>query len=157
NDTLYGGDGADALNGGDGNDTLNGQDGSDALNGGAGADTLTSSTSYGAPRGTYTDTLVGGDGNDTLDLFSGANSASYADRNVATGGAGADSFKIGYSSYNASNFTTTSYSPVSATDRITDFNAAEGDVLVTGITNGLGGASGNVPVVWRGAAAPGFT
>jgi Ca2+-binding RTX toxin-like protein len=160
NDNLYGYAGNDTLSGGDGNDTLDGGAGSDSLDGGAGADTLRSSASSGVPRGTHTDTLSGGEGNDVLELYYGSSNggSSSADRNVATGGAGADQFALEYGSRD---FTWSSsgylYSPVSSPDRLTDFNGAEGDVLVSGIGNGLGGNFGNIPLVWRGAAAPGFT
>src|SRR6185369_12306467 len=52
------------------------------------------------------------------------------------------------------NFAQNNFSPVSAPDRITDFNAAEGDLIVTGITTGL---AGSTPIVWKGTANAGFT
>ena len=60
NDTLHGGEGADALGGDGENDTLYGGAGSDLLAGGAGNDTL-----YGNPGA---DILVGGFGDDRLQL-----------------------------------------------------------------------------------------
>jgi Ca2+-binding RTX toxin-like protein len=159
NDYLNGGGGNDTLSGGDGNDDLRGDAGSDSLDGGAGADRLYAGSSSGG-RGSQTDTLLGGEGNDEF-YFSNGQSGG-GDRAVATGGAGADVFRLGSGNWGdyTNNFTTSGYgyqySPVSAPDRITDFNAAEGDVLFSGITNGLGG-SGSIPLVWRGEAAAGFT
>ncbi len=107
-----------------------------------------------------TDTLNGEDGNDQLYLSSGG---SWGDKAVLTGGPGADRFVLSRAAAdNASdsNFSINYYdrfSPVFAPDRITDFNSAEGDLLRSGITNGLGGYGGNIPLVWRGAAAAGFT
>ncbi|MFN3936250.1 MAG: Calx-beta domain-containing protein [Gemmobacter sp.] len=144
NDTLFGGDGSDTLNGGigddviyggttsadlrdvifggDGNDFIDGGWGNDELNGDAGNDTLIGG--FGA------DTLYGGAGNDRLDggplgdlLFGGTgrdflNGGFGFDR--LNGGAGADTFyHLGIASHGS--------------DWIQDYNAAEGDVLQTGI------------------------
>jgi Ca2+-binding RTX toxin-like protein len=69
-------------------------------------------------RGTYTDTLDGGDGDDVLNPIGDYwNYSSYGDRAVLTGGLGADRFDFDYLVYGSN-------SPVSAPDRITDFNAA---------------------------------
>ena len=78
NDSLNGEDGDDVLQGGTGNDTLRGGDGNDQLMGGSGQDYL-----FG---GNGSDTLDGGADNDTLLLQSG---------NIATGGAGDDTFILG--------------------------------------------------------------
>ena len=159
-DTLNGGDGDDTLNGGIGTDTLDGGAGSDTLLGGAGDDILRTGGSYPLAQGSMTDTLSGGDGNDQLFLSDG--SYSSGDKAVLTGGLGADRFVLsGANADNiaagSNNFSYYRYSPVSAPDRIVDFNSAEGDLLRSGITNGLGDYSGNIPLVWRGAAAVGFT
>ncbi|WP_256358687.1 calcium-binding protein [Pseudomonas sp. PDM27] len=143
NDQLYGNDGSDTLDGGEGADRLDGGAGSDSLSGGAGNDILFAGFSGGVV-GAFTDTLLGGEGDDFL-------VASYGSRDKAimTGGLGADHFM-----FNDGGLVYRPYSPAATPDLITDFNAAQGDVIDTGITNGL---SGNVPVVWRGAAAAGFT
>jgi Ca2+-binding RTX toxin-like protein len=145
-DDLHGGNGNDTLNGGDGIDVLHGEAHADSLNGGAGNDTL-----YGGEsdtRGAYTDTLDGGEGDDVLNP-SGYNSnyGSYSDRAVLTGGLGADRFDFDYLVYGSN-------SPVSAPDRITDFNAAEGDLIGSGVNTGT---VYGTPVVWRGTATAGFT
>jgi Ca2+-binding RTX toxin-like protein len=129
-DDLHGGNGNDTLNGGDGIDVLHGDAHADSLNGGAGNDTL-----YGGEsdtRGAYTDTLDGGEGDDVLNP-SGYNSnyGSYGDRAVLTGGLGADRFDFDYLVYGSN-------SPVSAPDRITDFNAAQGDLIGSGVNTGTG-------------------
>ena len=77
-DTLIGGDGDDLLNGQTGNDTLHGGNDNDSLNGEDGQDYL-----FG---GNGSDTLDGGADNDTLLLQSG---------DIATGGAGDDTFILG--------------------------------------------------------------
>ncbi len=153
-DQLYGDAGSDTLNGGDGADTLDGGDGTDGLSGGAGNDTLY--VGYSSAQGTFTDTLNGGDGEDVL--YAGDNSSS--DRGVLTGGLGADRFAFtdnGSDISNGSyykNIVNGQYSTVAAPDRITDFNAAQSDLIRTNIGNGQ---VGSVPVVWRGAANAGFT
>jgi Ca2+-binding RTX toxin-like protein len=156
NDNLRGGDGADTLLGGDGNDALYGDVGSDSLEGGSGNDTLWAGSVGSLERGAATDTLSGGTGDDQLYL----GWSSSSDAAAATGGAGADRFVLALyagtdeTSDGVYNFSLHSMSPVSSPDRITDFNAGEGDLLRSGITNGLGG---NIPLVWRGTAAAGFT
>ncbi|MFN3936249.1 MAG: hypothetical protein ACK4KW_01615 [Gemmobacter sp.] len=135
NDTLYVGDGADlifggetaadvrdVIYGGNGNDTIDGGHGNDELRGDAGDDVLIGG--FGA------DTLIGGEGNDRLDggalgdvLFGGPgndyfNGGFGFDR--LNGGAGADTFfHLGVAGHGS--------------DWIQDYNAAEGDVLQTGI------------------------
>ena len=104
-DTVIGGGDSDALSGGAGNDLLFGNAGQDLLFGNAGTDTL-----FG---GGGNDTLFGGDGDDALfgdlgnDLL-----VSGAGNDTLTGGAGADVFI---------------FSTGDGADRITDFNAADGD------------------------------
>jgi Ca2+-binding RTX toxin-like protein len=130
NDTIDGLEGNDALIGGQGDDVLRGGAGFDGLNGGFGADKL-----YGGDGG---DTLDGGDGNDLLsgdagddwlwgrdgadnmkggdghDILIGAEGA-----DVLSGGSGNDVFFYSFS-YESTAFNR---------DRITDFNAAEGDQI----------------------------
>jgi Ca2+-binding RTX toxin-like protein len=160
NDDLSGGDGTDTLSGGDGLDTLNGGAGADSLDGGAGNDLLRAGNSSGT-RGLYTDTLIGGASDDVL-------YAGESDAAVMTGGLGADRFVLtnaaSDTSVSSSNFAVPSnaypypnFSPVSAPDRITDFNASEGDLIRSGITTGIASDYYSYPLVWRGAAAAGFT
>ncbi|MFG1395266.1 calcium-binding protein [Xanthobacter agilis] len=98
-DVLNGGAGADTLTAGTGNDRLNGGAGDDTLVGEAGNDTLTA--------GAGNDRLNGGSGDDTL--------VGGAGTDILTGGAGADTFI--YTSVG------------SAVDTITDFSAAQGDLV----------------------------
>jgi len=110
NDILYGDAGKDTLDGGAGDDTLYGSTG-DTLLGGDGADKL-------VPLGYGTQMILdGGAGDDVIGAFVG-----IGDGNRATGGAGADSFQITFST----NWSTLGYTV------ITDFNAAEGDRLAVG-------------------------
>ncbi|WP_442778550.1 VCBS domain-containing protein [Cobetia sp. L2A1] len=110
NDTLTGdGDGpfyADYLIGEGGSDTLSGGIGSDRLEGGSGNDTLRG--------GSGNDTLAGGSGNDLL--------VGGAGNDILTGGDGADTFAwLSGDDVNSEGGM--------ATDTITDFSAAGGDVL----------------------------
>lgn len=105
NDTIHGGGGADWVVGGQGHDLLYGDDGNDLVYGNLGNDTLDS--------GAGDDTLRGGQGDDVLNGGAG-NDWLAGDRgnNTLTGGAGADTFHL---------------ATEGGTDRVTDFNAAEGD------------------------------
>lgn len=99
NDGISGGDGADALSGDQGNDILYGDAGQDSITGGAGADqiyggagddTLSSFGPHSSAQADMTaidgaDQLFGGAGNDTLILGHG---------DLATGGAGRDTFDL---------------------------------------------------------------
>lgn len=90
-DLLDGDEGKDLVQGGQGNDTLFGRDGEDTLLGGGGADNLNAGAGADILRDAdaatsfevSADTLTGGDGDDVL---------YFAPPDVATGGAGADSF-----------------------------------------------------------------
>ncbi|KPM81143.1 hypothetical protein AOG28_06570 [Cobetia sp. UCD-24C] len=110
NDTLTGdGDGpfyADYLIGQGGNDTLSGGEGSDRLEGGSGNDTLRG--------GTGNDILSGGEGDDLL--------VGGAGNDILTGGDGADTFQwlSGHDINSEGGM---------ATDTITDFSVADGDVI----------------------------
>ncbi|WP_268877121.1 calcium-binding protein [Derxia lacustris] len=154
NDYLSGGDGRDTLSGGTGDDRLYGAGGIDLLDGGAGNDSL--DAGYGTPGSGVIDTLTGGDGDDVLNAVRRNYGGEQA---LMTGGAGADRFVFASTTYDGgdapSGDITSGFSTVAAPDRIVDFNAAEGDLIRTGIGDGLGGY--NLPVVWRGAAASGFT
>ncbi|QFI69846.1 type I secretion C-terminal target domain-containing protein [Sinorhizobium alkalisoli] len=92
----------DAIAGTSGNDVIHGGDGNDILYGGAGHDIL-----YG---GAGDDTLYGGLGDDTI--YGGAGS------DTLSGGAGADTFVIADDELQ-----------LGIDDVITDYNAAEGDVV----------------------------
>jgi Ca2+-binding RTX toxin-like protein len=143
NDTLKGGDDADVLWGEDGNDQLDGGAGDDTLEGGIGNDSLTG--------GAGADTLRGGSGNDVLkgddngadaakdhlhgeegdDILHGGTGA-----DVLSGGTGADRFVV-----------TNAQSPTVNPNRITDFNAAEGDRLQLALANST------KPLAWYGFKA----
>jgi len=90
------------IGGTDGADTLYGKGGNDVIYGGAGNDTLYA--------GTGNDRLVGGAGDDTLVGGPG--------NDILTGGTGADTFKWVLNDASGG-----------ATDVITDFSKAQGDVL----------------------------
>jgi Ca2+-binding RTX toxin-like protein len=142
-DRLTGGDGDDSLMGGAGDDTLSGSPGRDTLWGGAG-----------------NDSLRGGADDDTLHLrhVQDASTGAYGMATV-TGGTGADLFIYGTAAgFFRENLTAagSGFSSVTAPDRVTDFNTALGDRIVTGITDGRGGSLGAKWLVWYGAAATGF-
>lgn len=99
------------LKGKGGDDTLTGGSGEDTLTGGSGNDNLTGSSGN--------DNLTGGSGNDTLKGGSGNDNL--------TGGSGADTFVFTFSYY------------VPSIDKITDFDADEGDKIQ--ISKGGFGAS----------------
>ncbi|MDY7022180.1 MAG: peptidylprolyl isomerase [Cyanobacteriota bacterium] len=103
-DYLFGGQNEDSLTGDDGNDIINGNRGLDNISGGAGDDFLRG--------GEDNDIINGDDGNDYLigDLGS----------DILTGGVGADTFMLRIDE-------SVGVSDINAVDRITDFNAGEGD------------------------------
>ena len=128
-DYLVGGEGNDILNGGDGSDVLEGDvddndlldnpvdNDNDILNGGNGNDDLLG--------GRGNDTLIGGNGDDGLTGHSMNFSSTTSDRDVLTGGSGADIFflgaidsssQLGDIFYQGDGFAT-----------ITDFSREEGD------------------------------
>lgn len=105
--TLTGNKGINTLNGAGGTDTLAGGLGNDKLNGAGGNDLAKGEDGNDQLTGAAgADTLQGGNGNDTLTGGTGA------DRE--TGGAGADTFV---------------FHAAEGADVITDFSAAQGDVL----------------------------
>ena len=113
-DLIYGGSGNDSASGGAGTDTIFGQDGDDVLSGGQGADFLVGQLGNDTlSGGAQQDSLFGGDGNDFLN-------GGFA-FDVLNGGAGADRFYhagvVGH-----------------GTDWVQDYNAADGDVLIFGLT-----------------------
>jgi Ca2+-binding RTX toxin-like protein len=149
NDMMQGGRGNDYLNGGTGNDELYGMSDNDTLDGGAGMDTLDGGSGddflYGDADN---DTLIGQLGNDRLDggdgidvlnggdgvdvLLGGAGHdflAGGLGADTHTGGTGADTFQFLASdlvTYSHPYLYGRTYQSVE-TDRVTDFNAAEGD------------------------------
>ncbi|MBS0124866.1 calcium-binding protein [Thetidibacter halocola] len=121
NDVLTGTAGGDRMNGGDGNDFISARGGSDNVRGdrgndvisaGAGNDTVAGGAGNDRLLGeTGRDKLLGGAGNDLLDGGAG--------RDVLTGGAGGDAFVFG------------------GGDRVTDFDALEGDQILFDAALGL--------------------
>jgi Ca2+-binding RTX toxin-like protein len=136
-DTLSGDDVANQIDGAAGNDSLLGRGGADTLLGGAGADVLDGGADddrlYG---GTEADRLSGGDGNDLLDAGAGNDTllgGAGVDRLI--GGAGNDSLTGGLEAdfltggLGTDQFIHSGFA-VDGTDWITDYTAAEKDVLV---------------------------
>lgn len=118
NDILYGYDGNDLMFGGDANDSLSAGNGNDILIGGHGIDLLNGDNGD--------DILYGGAGNDILNGAAGNDYFnSGLGRDTLTGGAGIDTYD--YRDYQNSFFGTTT-APMY--DRITDFNASEGDRII---------------------------
>jgi Ca2+-binding RTX toxin-like protein len=142
-DTLSGGDGADTLNGGTGDDfiyggasstdlrdVIYGGDGNDSLDGGYGNDEAYGGNGHDMMSGDFgADTLIGNDGDDNLlggalsDVLFGNAGADTLNGGFGhdrlNGGAGADRFfHVGVAGHGS--------------DWIQDYNAAEGDVLVSG-------------------------
>ena len=133
-DTLAGGAGADVIVGGLGNDTYTVNDSGDVVTEllGEGTDTVNASVGYVLPNASeieflystatggiglaltgndFDSTIVGGTGNDTL--------AGGGDVDILTGGGGADTFAM----------LVLSDSMLAASDRITDFSIAQGDLI----------------------------
>ena len=126
-DFVLGQAGEDVIDGAAGDDTLEGNIGDDTLMGGAGADILSG--------GGDSDSISGGDGNDVLssdrvdsdadwtrgdverlDGGAGDDKLFFSSEDIATGGAGADTFGMIETDEGAA--------------RITDFDAAEDDVTI---------------------------
>lgn len=106
-DAMFGGGGVDIMFGGGGNDALRGNTGNDILNGGDGDDTLEGNNQLDILNGDAgNDRLDGGAGNDTL------NGGTGNDRMIGGGGNDLFIFETG-----------------SGTDRITDFNFGNGDMI----------------------------
>ena len=132
-DTLYGEAGHDWVVGGQGSDLLHGDGDNDLMYGNMAADTMYGDAGNDTLRGGQEgDTLSGGDGADWL----------FGDRgdDTLSGGAGADLFFV---------------TPESGTDRITDFNSAQGDRIAfegdrVGYTLSFEG--GDAVIAWDGGA-----
>ncbi|RYF88687.1 MAG: calcium-binding protein, partial [Caulobacteraceae bacterium] len=158
NDFVFGGNGSDTLNGGQGNDELNGGAGADKLYGGAGSDTLFGGEGNDTLRGEDGDDFVYGDnGNDTIDGGLGNDDVRGDDGNdVVKGGAGDDQVHGGWGddivAGDAGNdtiyggmgkdsitggagadtfvfFANETGNTVATADTITDYKAAQGDVI----------------------------
>ena len=133
-DTMAGGAGADVIVGGLGNDVYTVNDSGDVVTEllGEGTDTVNASVGYVLPNASeieflyssaaggvglaltgndFDSTIVGGTGNDTL--------AGGGDADILTGGGGADTFAM----------LVLSDSMLAASDRITDFSIAQGDLI----------------------------
>jgi len=110
NDRIFGGPGNDTLRGGGGNDSIEGGAGNDRIFGGPGNDTLRGGNGSDLIEGgAGNDLIFGGPGNDTLDGGAG--------NDALTGGIGADVFV---------------FRGIFGHDLVTDFNAAQGDMLHIG-------------------------
>lgn len=121
NDVLVGNADANMMSGLDGNDRISGLDGADTIEGGNGNDVLNGGNGNDQiGGGAGNDRIIGGNGADRgwggtgNDLFDGG-----AGRDVFTGGFGGDSFVFG------------------AGDRVTDFNAGQGDQILFAQSLGL--------------------
>lgn len=142
-DRLEGGYGDDFIFGGLGNDLLAGQEGADTVLGGAGADTI-----FG---GDQNDSLQGGTGQDILwGGLGDDNLAGNADNDLIYGGAGDDFINPGQGAdtiwggtgadhfYSSTNSPTPGLDGVNGADRVMDYDAAQGDLLVLGQENHRG-------------------
>ncbi|XZN98618.1 MAG: calcium-binding protein [Microcoleus sp.] len=133
NDNLAGGTANDNIRGGAGNDYITGGDGNDALFGDSSNDTL-----YG---GRGNDSVFGGSGNDRLfgdegdDVLTGADAATgkgFGEIDRLTGGVGRDRFVLGATQgafYSDNNISTSGLSDFAV---ITDFNALEDTIQLSG-------------------------
>ena len=112
-DVVYAGEGNDSIDGGWGNDSLRGDGGNDTIAGGFGADTVLGGDGDDVMTGSaFSDRLSGGNGDDFI------NGGFGFDR--VGGDAGADKFfHVGVKGHGS--------------DWVRDYDAAEGDLLVSGI------------------------
>ncbi|MDW3207506.1 MAG: LamG-like jellyroll fold domain-containing protein [Alphaproteobacteria bacterium] len=114
-DTVIGGEGADTIDGGSGIDTIDYSESDEAVTIDFGSGTVSGGHAEGDDISNF-ENMVGSAHNDTLIGDSGANRLDGgAGSDDLTGGAGADVFVLG--------------NPGEGIDTITDFNAAEGDML----------------------------
>jgi Ca2+-binding RTX toxin-like protein len=168
NDTLYAVGGSDVLRGQDGDDALWGGLGHDDLFGGAGADTLQGDGGNDRVYGNAGDDFVnGGLGNDNVfggggnDRVHGGNGADLVNgqagddfivggpgNDLLVGGLGADRFVFNDGHLGGG---------LSATDRITDFSQAQGDIIDFKLMDADSAAAGDQAFTWIGNAAFGGT
>ncbi|MFM7611455.1 MAG: calcium-binding protein, partial [Alphaproteobacteria bacterium] len=150
-DFIFGGAGNDLLLGGNQPDFLYGDSGNDTLIGGLGHDILFADNESGiaGDDADNVNLLLGLDGDDTLTGSRGSDTLDGGDGNdvlkldgtgdLLIGGAGADIFQI------------ILQNAPSTADTIADFSAAQGDLLVFGLSGGmLSGIAGPAPLIWRG-------
>ncbi|MCC3435016.1 MAG: hypothetical protein EAZ39_26580 [Oscillatoriales cyanobacterium] len=124
NDTIRGGTGNDKISGGDGNDSLFGEGNNDIINGGRGNDSV-----FG---GTGGDRLFGDEGDDVLTGADAAVGRGVGEIDRLTGGAGRDRFVLGATQgafYSDNNISTSGLSDFAV---ITDFNALEDTIQLSG-------------------------
>lgn len=124
NDTIRGGTGNDKISGGDGNDSLFGEGNNDILNGGLGNDSV-----FGSAGG---DRLFGDEGDDVLTGADATVGRGLGEVDTLTGGAGRDRFVLGATQgafYNDGNISTSGISDYAL---ITDFNALEDTIQLSG-------------------------
>ncbi|MCC3591910.1 hypothetical protein [Microcoleus sp. PH2017_28_MFU_U_A] len=124
NDNISGGLGNDKITGGDGNDALFGDSGNDILNGGRGNDSV-----FG---GTGNERLFGDNGDDVLTGADAAAGRGFGEIDRLTGGAGRDRFVLGATQgafYSDNNISTSGLSDFAV---ITDFNALEDTIQLSG-------------------------
>lgn len=124
NDNIRGGTGNDKITGGDGNDSLFGEGNNDILNGGRGNDSV-----FGGGGG---DRLFGDEGDDVLTGADAAIGRGAGEIDRLTGGTGRDRFVLGASQgdfYSDSNISTSGISDYAL---ITDFNALEDTIQLSG-------------------------
>ncbi|MEG3839384.1 hypothetical protein [Microcoleus sp. herbarium14] len=124
NDNIRGGAGIDKISGGDGNDGLFGDGGNDILNGGRGNDSI-----FG---GVGNDRLFGDEGDDVLTGADAAVGRGLGEVDTLTGAAGRDRFVLGATGgafYSDNDISTSGLSDFAM---ITDFNALEDTIQLSG-------------------------
>ncbi|OCR01087.1 hypothetical protein BCD67_17075 [Oscillatoriales cyanobacterium USR001] len=124
NDNIRGGAGNDYITGGDGNDALFGDSSNDTLYGGRGNDSV-----FG---GIGSDRVFGDDGDDVLTGADAATGKGFGEIDRFTGGVGRDRFVLGNTQgvfYNDGNISTSGISDYAL---ITDFNALEDSIQLSG-------------------------
>lgn len=126
NDTLRGSNFADTIYGGNDNDDINGRAGNDDLRGGKGDDRIRGRSGEDSVfGGSGEDELIGGKGDDSI--YGGAQ------MDTLTGEADGDTFFFGDGDYAGTDRLTA--------DRITDFDASEGDLIDLTATDAIAGGA----------------
>ncbi len=124
NDNIRGGAGNDYITGGDGNDALFGDSSNDTLYGGRGNDSV-----FG---GIGSDRVFGDDGDDVLTGADATTGRGFGEIDRLTGGTGRDRFVLGATQgafYSDNNISTSGLSDFAV---ITDFNALEDTIQLSG-------------------------